>query len=90
MSTLRGYVRAQSWTQSGLNVLLPGIAFRMLYDLGLNRDGTDLLALGYISERDLQVRHDVFWGCYVYDKYVDCRWAKTGYLMLHSGSTAYT
>ena len=42
----------------------------MLYDLALDRDATDLMAMGYLSERDLQVRHKVFWGCYVYDKCV--------------------
>jgi hypothetical protein len=42
----------------------------MLYDLALNRDATDLMAMGYLSERDLQIRHNVFWGCYVYDKFV--------------------
>lgn len=40
----------------------------MLLDLALTRDATDLMAMGYLSERDLQVRHNVFWGCYVYDK----------------------
>ncbi|OAL19164.1 hypothetical protein AYO20_11675 [Fonsecaea nubica] len=74
ISTIQALCIFADYRGSGLGhdkacLLYAGIAFRMLYDLGLNRDGTDLLALGYISERDLQVRHDVFWGCYVYDKF---------------------
>ncbi len=49
-----------------------GIAFRMLYDFGLNHDSSDLTSMGYLSERDLQTRHNTFWGCYIYDKYNSC------------------
>ena len=41
----------------------------MLYDFGLNHDCSDLTSMGYLSDRDLQIRHNTFWGCYIYDKY---------------------
>jgi len=42
----------------------------MLDDLRLNQDCSDFVTMGYLLERDQKVRHNVFWGCYVYDKCV--------------------
>ena len=46
------------------------MAFRLLFDFGLNQDCTDLVTMGFLSERDLLNRHTALWGCYVFDVYV--------------------
>jgi hypothetical protein len=54
--------------------LYPGIAFRLLYDFGLNQDCTDLVTLGYITEKEQKIRQITLWGCYTWDRFVyHCR-----------------
>jgi hypothetical protein len=48
--------------------LYSGIAFRMIIDLGLNIDGTELLKRQKITPEDLEARRRVFWGAFVFDK----------------------
>jgi hypothetical protein len=50
--------------------LRAGIAFRLIFDFGLNQDCTDLVTMGYLSQRDLFNRHNALWGSYVFDVYV--------------------
>lgn len=53
--------RSTSWLYSG-------IAFRMIVDLGLQVDCTDLVERGSLTVEDLECRRRVFWGAFVFDK----------------------
>ncbi|KAH8819258.1 fungal-specific transcription factor domain-containing protein [Xylogone sp. PMI_703] len=48
--------------------LYPGMAFRLIYDLGLHQDCTKLTDTNCLTEKDRRVRHVTLWGCYISDK----------------------
>jgi hypothetical protein len=48
-----------------------GMAFRLLFDLGLHQDCTELMNAGCITENDRKARHVTLWGCYIIDKCVE-------------------
>ncbi|TVY54796.1 Nitrogen assimilation transcription factor nirA [Lachnellula cervina] len=52
--------------------LYPGMAFRLIYDLGLHQDCSDLLKDGSITQNDRKVRHATLWACYIIDKLYSC------------------
>ncbi|KAH7307982.1 fungal-specific transcription factor domain-containing protein [Stachybotrys elegans] len=48
--------------------LYAGLAFRMIIDLGMHVDATDLGIPKRFSDEDLEIRRRVFWGAFVVDK----------------------
>lgn len=52
--------------------LFPGMAFRLLFDLGLHQDCTELMSAGCINDNDRKVRLVTLWGCYIIDKLYSC------------------
>jgi len=47
----------------------PGRAIRLVYELGLHQDASDLKSM-HLSEVDDEVRKIVFWGCFIMDRWV--------------------
>lgn len=52
---------SQAWLYSGM-------AFRMVSDLGLHHNASDIAGLGAFTTEDLETRKRLFWSCYVWDK----------------------
>ena len=53
---------SQAWLYSGM-------AFRMVFDLGLHHSSGKILSLGHLNAEDLEIRRRLFWSCYFWDKY---------------------
>ncbi|KAB8229831.1 uncharacterized protein BDW43DRAFT_302795 [Aspergillus alliaceus] len=51
-----------------VQALLAGTAFRMIIDLGMHIDAPFLINMRRLSEEDLEIRRQVFWGAFVVDK----------------------
>ena len=49
---------------------LSGMAIRLLFDLGLHRDPTELGKIETLTQLDLDARRLVFWGCFTFDRSV--------------------
>ncbi|KAJ4355061.1 hypothetical protein N0V95_003279 [Ascochyta clinopodiicola] len=56
-----GDERSAAWTYAG-------IAFRMIFDLGLHVDTLDLASASSLSNEDYEIRRRVFWAAFVVDK----------------------
>lgn len=54
---------AQAWTYSGL-------AFRLIEHLGICVDGDRYLGSVPLTEEDVEIRHRLFWSCYLWDKMI--------------------
>lgn len=48
--------------------LYSGMAFRMVYDLGLHLDCRDSVERGQMTVEDMEIRRRVFWGAFICDK----------------------
>ncbi|KAJ5792052.1 uncharacterized protein N7503_008030 [Penicillium pulvis] len=57
-----------SWGNDRACWLYPGIAYRLLFDLGLHQDCQDLIRAGFLTSSERKARHATLWGCYVSDK----------------------
>lgn len=53
----------QAWTYSGL-------AFRLIDHLGISVDGERYLGSVPISDEEVEIRHRLFWSCYLWDKMI--------------------
>ena len=51
---------------------LAGRAIRLIFELGLHRDSSDLES-SPLTPMDSEVRQVVFWGCFNFDRYKCCR-----------------
>lgn len=68
----------KGWMESGNIPIYPlghcsdvvGRAIRLLFELGLHRDASELESTN-LSQMDLEVRQVVFWGCFTFDRYVE-------------------
>ncbi|KAK5046111.1 hypothetical protein LTR84_008568 [Exophiala bonariae] len=54
---------SQAWLYSGM-------AFRMVSDLGLHHNASEIAELGSFTGDDHETRKRLFWSCYVWDKWV--------------------
>lgn len=62
-------VREAGCGREGKGWIYSGMSFRMAYDLGLNLDATSL-GSNKLMEEDIDARRITFWGCFLFDKYV--------------------
>jgi hypothetical protein len=66
-------VREAGCGREGKGWVYSGMSFRMAYDLGLNVDAGGLNARGDpgLDEREIDARRITFWGCFLFDKWVN-------------------
>jgi hypothetical protein len=64
-------VREAGCGREGKGWVYSGMSFRMAYDLGLNVDSSSLGSNKLLPE-DIDARRITFWGCFLFDKYVQC------------------
>ncbi|KAL2071784.1 hypothetical protein VTL71DRAFT_13019 [Oculimacula yallundae] len=55
--------RTQAWLYSGM-------AFRLIEDMGMCIDGQKYAGAVHLSDEDIEIRHRLFWGCYLWDKMI--------------------
>ena len=65
---ISGWLYTGKQLQKSTAADLVGISFKLLFELGWNRDVSDQIALGILDPGELETRENVLWGCYVYDK----------------------
>lgn len=55
-----------------LTLLISGMAYRMVQDLGFQRDPKHWLPqdAGLTSTEDVEIRRRIYWGCYASDKLI--------------------
>lgn len=63
-------VREAGCGREGKGWVYSGMSFRMAYDLGLNFDSINH-GPGKLNEEDVDARRITFWGCYLFDKWVE-------------------
>jgi Fungal specific transcription factor domain len=63
-------VREAGCGREGKGWVYSGMSFRMAMDLGLNVDAPGLSHDSTLSAEDIDARRITFWGCFLFDKYV--------------------
>lgn len=69
----------QAWTYSGL-------AFRLMDHLGICLDGQRYPESLSLSDEDVEIRHRIFWSCYLWDKIISLYLGRSPSLT-HSNAT---
>ena len=65
-------VREAGCGREGKGWVYSGMSFRMAMDLGLDVDAPGLSPDSALSANDIDARRITFWGCFLFDKYVEC------------------
>lgn len=65
-------VREAGCGREGKGWVYSGMSFRIAMDLGLNVDAPGLNHDSTLNAEDIDARRITFWGCFLFDKYVDC------------------